>query len=336
MKIFHGQVEIAGQMGILCGELKKRGYEAKAYNSFHSYLGYEEHLVNTTEEEIAAQYERLIDEFDVFHFHYASSLLKDYKDLPLIREKGKKIIMHHWGNDVRFHDVARINNPYVYTGDSPPNEVIHERLSVISQYVHEAIVQDEEVAAYVRPYYKKVHIVPIAIDLSKFPPRPARPDGERRERLLVIHAPTNPEFKGTKPIEEAVAALQAKYDFDYRRIEKTNHEDAIRLYAEADLIIDQILCGSYGLFCVEGMALGKPVITYIRDDLVSTFPPELPVMNANPDNIKEKLEELLGNAALREEIGARGRAYAEKYHAKEVVGDQLERIYRELDAPHAG
>lgn len=315
-------------MGILCGELKRRGYDAKAYNSFHSYLGYEEHLVNTSEEEIAAQHEQLIEEFDVFHFHYASSLLKDYADLPLIREKGKKIIMHHWGNDVRFHDQARVHNPYVYTGDSPPNEVIHERLSKISQYVHEAIVQDREVAAYVKPYYKKVHILPIAIDLSKFKGL-ARP--KRHDRMLILHAPTNPDFKGTKVIEEAIYALQQQYDFEYRRIEKTKHEEAIKRYAEADLIIDQILCGSYGLLCVEAMALGKPVITFIRDDLVPTFPPELPVMNANPDNLKDKLAELLDNEALREEIGHRGRAYAEAYHAKEVVVDQLERIYRELD-----
>lgn len=319
-------------MGILCGELKRRGYHAAAYNVFHSYLGYEEHLVNTSEEEVAEQYRELVEQFDLFHFHYASTLLEDYGDLPLIREKGKKIIMHHWGNDVRFHDQARILNRYVYTGDSPPNEEIHRRLSKITEHVREAIVQDHEVAAYVEPYYDKVHIVPIAIDLAKFTPttqEEVQPP-TNKERLLVLHAPTNPEFKGTKPIEDAVKALQSKMDFDYRRIEKMNHEEAIQLYRDADLIIDQIYCGSYGLLCVEAMALAKPVITYIREDLVGTFPVELPVLNANPDDVEEKLAELLADAELRKEIGIRGRAYAEKYHAKEVVVDQLEEIYRGL------
>ncbi len=332
MRIFHGKIEIAGQMGIMCGELTRRGYHARAYNIFHSYLGYEEHLVNTNEEEIVKIHEQLVDEFDLFHFHYASSLLPDYKDLPLLRERGKKLIMHHWGNDVRFHDQARLHNKYVYTGDSPPNEVIHERLSTITQYVKEAIVQDREVAAYVEPYYEKVHILPIAIDLDKFEPMPEDPETRADGRkLLILHAPTNPEFKGTKPIEEAVRKLRGKYDFDYRRIEKMNHEEAIRLYRDADLIIDQIFCGSYGLLCVEAMALSKPVITYIRDDLVPTFPPELPVWNANPDTIEEKLAELIENAELRRELGLRGRAYAEKHHAKDVVVDQLLEIYRGLD-----
>jgi len=177
-----------------------------------------------------------------------------------------------------------------------------------------------------------VHILPIAIDLDKFEPMPEDPETRADGRkLLILHAPTNPEFKGTKPIEEAVRKLRGKYDFDYRRIEKMNHEEAIRLYRDADLIIDQIFCGSYGLLCVEAMALSKPVITYIREDLVPTFPPELPVWNANPDTIEEKLAELIEHAELRRELGLRGRAYAEKHHAKEVVVDQLLEIYRGLD-----
>ena len=145
-----------------------------------------------------------------------------------------------------------------------------------------------------------------------------------------MHAPTNPDFKGTRPIEAALEALQGEYDFEYRRIEKMNHEEAIKLYRHADLIVDQILCGSYGLLSVESMALAKPVITYIRDDLLETFPPELPIVSANPDTIKETIASLLEDASLRRELGLRGRAYVEKYHAKEVVTDQLERIYKEL------
>lgn len=327
MNIFHGTVEIAGQMGILCGELKKRGHRAVGYNVFHSYLGYKDHLINTTAKEIQNNCNHLINFFDLFHFHYASSMLPDYEDLERIKHKGKKMIMHHWGNDVRFHDKARIHNPYVYTGDSPANEVIHDKLSKISQYVDEAIVQDYEVYTYVEPYYKKVHVAPIAIDLSAFTPSVPKLDAKKP---LILHAPTNPAFKGTDPIETAVRSLQKKYYFDYRRIERMNHEQAILLYRDADLIVDQILCGSYGLFSVEAMALGKPVIAYIRDDLVEKFPPELPIFIANPDDITEKIQWMLENPRFRIELGLKGRKYVEQYHAKEIVVNQLEQIYANL------
>lgn len=327
MRIFHGTLEIAGQMGIMCGELKKRGHLASGYNTFHTYLGYKDHLINTTGEELAHTSHHLINFYDVFHFHYATSLLKDYKDLEMIKDKGKKVVMHHWGNDVRFHEQARENNPYVFTGDSPPNEVIDQRLINITQYVDEAIVQDYEVYTYVQSYYKKVHVIPISIDLAPFTPAyPSR----KVNRPLIVHAPTQQDFKGTAAIEAAIQELQKSYDFEYKRIEKMNHEQAVQLYRTADLVVDQIRCGSYGLLSVEAMALGKPVVSYIRSDLVEKFPSELPIMNANPDNVITAIQVFLENPYLYEELGRKGRAYAEKYHAKEVVVDQLEQVYANL------
>ncbi|GIQ65499.1 hypothetical protein PACILC2_40670 [Paenibacillus cisolokensis] len=90
MKVFHGIIEIAGQMGIMCGELKRRGHLATGYNIFHSYLGYRDNLINTNLDEIKNTSKHIINFFDVFHFHYASSLIPGYKDLELIKSKGKK------------------------------------------------------------------------------------------------------------------------------------------------------------------------------------------------------------------------------------------------------
>lgn len=326
LRILHGTIEIAGQMGILSGEQKRRGHLAVGYNTFHSYLGYRDHLINTDGYEISRTHRHMLNFFDLFHFHYGSSLLNDNADLPEIRRLGKKMIMHHWGNDVRFHDVARLNNPYVYTGDSPPNDAIRAKLTFISAYIKQAIVQDYEVYEYVAPFYRKVHVVPIAIDLSQFHPVYSTSSS----RPLVLHAPTNPDFKGTSVVEQAIRELQQEHDFEYRRIEQMNHEQAVQLYRNADIIVDQVRCGSYGLLSVETMALGKPVIAYIRDDLVSKFPPDLPIYNANPGNLKERLRTLLLNPALRTTLGVQGRSYVERHHAKEVVADRLERIYAQL------
>lgn len=326
MRILHGTIEIAGQMGILSGEQKRRGHWAVGYNTFHSYLGYRDHLINTDGGEIARTHQHMLHFFDLFHFHYGSSLLDNNADLPIIMGLGKKMIMHHWGNDVRFHDTARLNNPYVYTGDSPPNETIRAKLTNITRYIKQAVVQDYEVYEYVAPFYEKVHVVPIAIDLSAFQPV----YGQTRSKPLVIHAPTNPEFKGTAYIENAISELQGVHDFEYRRIEQLSHTQAIQLYREADIIVDQVRCGSYGLLSVETMALGKPVIAYIRDDLIAKFPPDLPIYNANPDNLKDRLGQLLANPALRIELGVKGRKFVETYHAKEVVAQKLEHIYAGL------
>lgn len=327
MKIFHGTTEIAGQMGILSSALTKKGHCSVGYNTFHSYLGYKDFLVNTDQDGLNEKYEEILDTFDIFHFHYNTTLRPDFSDLYDLKRRKKKMIMHHWGNDVRFHELAKSKNPFAYTGDSPPNEEIHEKLVAITEYIKEAIVQDYEVYEYVKDYYEKVHVLPIAIDLALFTPHYP---SINKDKPLILHAPTNPAFKGTAVVEETIEKLKESYDIEYRRIEKMNHDEVIDLYANADIIIDQVLCGSYGLLSVESMALGKPVLTYIRPDLVKTFPSELPIVNSNPNDLYEKVKMLLDNPSLRKEIGRKGRKYVEKYHSHDVVVDQLLTIYANL------
>lgn len=327
MRVFHGIIEIAGQMGILAGALKKRGHIAVGYNTFHSYLGYHDHLINTDAIKIQKMFKYILNFYDIFHYHYGTTIWPQFEDLKQIKAKGKKMIMHHWGNDVRFHDLARINNPYVYTGDSPTNEKIHKNLSKISKYISEAIVQDHEVQPYVKRYYKKVHVLPLAIDLGNF--QPTYPD-ILKKRPLILHAPTNHDFKGTTYIEKAITQLKSIQDFEYKRIEKMNHAQVVSLYKEADIIVDQILCGSYGLLSVESMALGKPVIAYIRPDLLNKFPLDLPIVSSNPDNIKEKIQLLIENTPMRNSLGVEGRKYVEKYHSRDIVVDKLLSIYSNL------
>lgn len=327
MKIFHGTTEIAGQMGILSSALTKKGHYSVGYNTFHSYLGYKDFLINTDQKGLEEKVPQILEDYDLFHFHYGTTLSPDLSDLPKIKKRNKKMIMHHWGNDVRFHEQARIHNPYVYTGDSPPNEDIHAKLMKITEYIKEAIVQDYEVYDYVKDYYEKVHVIPIAIDLAHFQPHYPSLD---KGRPLILHAPTNPKFKGTQYVEETIERLKEEYDFDYRRIEKMNHEEVIKLYRDADIIIDQVLCGSYGLLSVESMALGKPVVTYIRPDLISSFPTDLPIVNANPSNLFEQVKRLLDNPELGREFGIRGRRYVEKVHSHDIVADQLLAIYSNL------
>jgi len=327
IRIFHGTTEIAGQMGILSSALINKGHYSLGYNTFHSYLGYKDNLVNVDQKTLEESYQEILDSYDLFHFHYGTTLCPNFDDLIELKRRNKKMIMHHWGNDVRFHEQARQNNPYAYTGDSPPNEVIHNKLMTITAHIKEAIVQDYEVYEYVKDYYEKVHVLPIAIDLEHFHPNyPSEP----KKKPLILHAPTNPDFKGTYYIEKVIEKLKQEYSFEYRRIEKMSHEEVINIYKDADFIIDQVLCGSYGLLSVESMALGKPVVAFIRPDLVPSFPTELPIVNSNPDNLYKQVKMLLDNPEQRKELGIKGRQYVEKFHSHDVLVNQLIEIYLNL------
>ncbi|MDQ0207867.1 glycosyltransferase family protein [Alkalicoccobacillus murimartini] len=326
MKIFQGITEIAGQMGIMAGEFKRQGHEVLSYNTFQSYLGYEDHLEYVERKEIGNRTDAIFKENDLFHFHYAQTTKEDFSDLAQLKGSGKKAVMHHWGNDVRFHEQAKEKNPFAYTGDSPSNAYMDWRLKHITTVIEDAIVQDYEVYEYVKDYYKRVHVVPIAVDLKKIQKVETKP----KNIPLLVHAPTNPYFKGTVHVERAIKQLKETHLFRYKRIERMNHDEAVELYKEADIILDQVLCGSYGLLSVEAMSLGKPVVTYIRDDLLPKFPEKPPIVIANPGTIYEQIKWLIESPEKWGEIGQKGRKYVETYHDSKVVSEQILSIYDSL------
>jgi hypothetical protein len=324
MKVLHMPIEIAGQIGVLCNALRGNGHFASGYNFFSTYLGYKDYLTNADSFEMARMFEPASRFFDLFHYHYGLSILPNHRDIKILRSLGKPVVMHHWGNDVRTREMATVNNRFVYTGDCPDSDKVHRDLTTLKEYITDAIVQDYEVYPYVAPYYKRVHVIPIAINMRLF--KPYYPDVDVR-KPTILHAPTNQDFKGTQYIEQAIEKLKLERNFNYIRVEKMEHQKAIALYKKADIIIDQILCGSYGLLSVEGMAYGKPVVAYIREDLAAREDAP-PIHNANPETIYDVLKYLIDHPEVRHRSGVAGREYVKRVHDSNVVIKKIMDVYQ--------
>jgi hypothetical protein len=133
---------------------------------------------------------------------------------------------------------------------------------------------------------------------------------------------------------DAVKKLQDEgVDFEFTLLEGLTHEKLLAVLADADIVIDQLRIGWYGVLSVEAMALGKAVIAYIRDDLVGEVPQGV-LVNANPLTIEDRLRELISDHDRRVSLGKAARAFVERYHDADVVAARLEEVYREvLHAP---
>ena len=89
------------------------------------------------------------------------------------------------------------------------------------------------------------------------------PPAKDPNRFVVAHAPTNRQIKGTHYLLDAVARLKARgYPIDLLLVENLPHADALH-YRRADVAVDQLLVGSYGLLAAELMALGVPTAVYL-------------------------------------------------------------------------
>jgi glycosyltransferase involved in cell wall biosynthesis len=147
------------------------------------------------------------------------------------------------------------------------------------------------------------------------PPPTATDDGP-----LVLHAPTHRQVKGTRFVLDAVDKLKAEgVKFRFQLVEGIPRAQARQLFEQADLLIDQLWLGWYGGLSVELMALGRPVISNIREDGLKFIPPamaaELPVIGVGPETLVQVLRAWL--TARRGELPRRGeesRRFVERWH----------------------
>ena len=264
---------------------------------------------------------------------YASLL--ELKDVPILKRMGKRIVVTYQGDDARQGDrlrsrysISPANEAGYYSQES--DRLKRERIESVGRYA-DAIFAVNPDLLHVLP--AGARFLPYAhLDIAAIQPRPPRP----RDVLKVIHAPSHRGVKGTRFLVDAINRLKSEgVRFEVAMIEHMSHEEAMRLYEDADLLIDQLLVGWYGGLAVELMALGKPVVAYIRDEDMGFIPPamraELPVINATPESIYYVLRDLL-TVRRHElgEVGMRGRKYVEAWHDPVRVASILKSTYEQI------
>ncbi len=264
--------------------------------------------------------------YDVFHFHFARTLLPKNLDLPILKLFGKKIVMQYWGDDIRQLNVAkRLKYHYAREVEIDPKIDDHKRRKIIriNRYA------DATITGYELLEYAPDSITTeLAFDLSK---NIFIGSGKGlNSKPNVVHAPTNRVVKGTKYILSAIERLKDDgYDFNLILVENKSHEEALDIYRSADIIVDQLLIGTYGFFAVECMAMGKPVLCFIRDE-IKEHKPEIPILSTNPDNVYDNIKLLLDNPMMREELGDKGRKYVEGHHDSKKIAKQMIELYENI------
>lgn len=244
---------------------------------------------------------RLLPKTDIFHFYFGLTLVPPALQFPILRALKKKSVFHYLGSDIRGKTPAELTD-----GKRADAEIVGSYDAL--RWVPEA------------------HVVPPGLDLRPFVPVPP----SDAPRPLVVHAPSNREKKGTRYVIEACERLEVDLDI----IEGVPHDEARARYARADIVVDQLNAGWHGVFALEAMALGKPVLTHLKPDVVERsaegYGIRIPIVAASKDTLVEDLRPLVENTALRREIGAQSREYVERVHDIDRVTDRLLEIYARL------
>jgi hypothetical protein len=161
---------------------------------------------------------------------------------------------------------------------------------------------------------------------------PTFPDEASVAPLRVVHAPNHREYKGSRYLEAAIATLREEgADIELVMVERVSNDEALRIYRSADVIFDQCLIGFHGYFALEAMALGKPVMCYIRKpDEYLLHPNECPIINTHRDTVADDLRRLIGRRYQLRKLGEQGRRYVELYYSQDAFASRLRAAYADL------
>ena len=359
LRVLHGTYEIAGQGMMLARALREVGVDADSLAYRVDWDGRKPDLVVDLDRHrtplgrmwsMGTSFLRWAAHYDVFHFHFGTSffywapkeraqLLRGHWDLPMLKSMGKRIVFHFHGCEVRRREHMIANHALATCTECDPFCRPWHQQWLRAQAARYADLQFFSTLDLADSVADAVHL-PLAMEVQRwsraadaFPlPDPDRRDGVNGP-VVIAHAPTNRLIKGTRHVEAAVAELRAEgLKVELRMIEKRPWETMPEFLSGADILVDQLMMGWYGLLAMEGMAEGKAVVAHLRVDFAGRLQ-GCPVVDATPDSVTDVLRELVRNPARRNMLGAAGRRFVTQHHDLGVVGARLLAHYRRVLDP---
>lgn len=351
MKVIHFPTSVGGggTWALAQGE-KKLGLDSKVLFQSSSWLDYPCDIkFKNNKNKLLYYFEKcrmaykISEEFDVFHLNFGSSLLDipqlhlDYLDLPLY--KNKKVCVTYNGCDAR-QKYKRIDQTeisachYSDCSDGLCNNGKRDKMNArrIEKLARRKVSMFAHSPDLLRFLPDDAIFLPTAIDESLINKKEKY---EIKNKIKIVHAPTERAVKGTEDVLMAIEQIQHLYPdkIEFKMIEKVRYDEAIKLYKEADLVIDQLRVGWYGRLAQEVMCMGIPTIAYINEEDLCLIEPEMAkdcletVINANGNTLFSVLENIVNNPEILYQRHEASMEYIHRWHAAEYVASITKQYY---------
>ena len=331
MRVFHGPTNVAGAAGVLSAAQRSLGADAKSvcFDSGHYEYRADETLPLGVRSEIRLL--TLARHFDVFHFYFGQSLtMSKLWDIPLLKRLGKQVFLYFCGCDIRDSKLVIERHPISACAECWPMSCSPNRRAALeaAAIADGVFVSTPDLLEFV----PDATLLPQPIDLQKLAKLNQLSDLSARDSdapVRIVHAPSSRSIKGTVHVERSIEELTASgHDVELVLVEGMSYEESLEIYRTSDLAVDQLLIGAYGQFAVEMMAMGKPVVCYLRDDLRSHYGDQLPIVSAEPSTLTEVLANLIADRSQFARLGEQGIDYVADHHGADVVAAAALDMYR--------
>ncbi len=360
MKVLHGPVNVGNQPWVLSRYERRLGVQSDLVLNYNTWLGYS---FDTCLSPLARRHpwhiaRRLLFglsapfRYDALHYYFGLSFLcwNDYggrnslwfADLKLAKQLGRKVFMTLQGCDARLSYLSADRNAVTpcSLGHCDAAPVCRASLDASRRYLIDNILPHCDRIFVLNP--ELAHYVPGAVfmpyasvDIEAFAPAWPKTDGP----AVIVHAPSAPSIKGSRYIIDAVERLKSRFPIEFVQVKGIPHEEAVKIYHNADLIIDQVLTGWYGGFAVEAMAMGKPVACSLRREDFAFIPKqmadELPLLDVNPSTLESDLAAILAQRERWPEWGCKSRDFVMRWHHPQRIARAMVGAYRHPESAFA-
>jgi glycosyltransferase involved in cell wall biosynthesis len=238
-------------------------------------------------------------------------------DIEAMRDKGIDVSLLFHGSDIRLpsrHAKRERWSPFT------PGDELTDRLEPQARR-HAELVESLGLPVFVSTVdllddVPNAQWLPVAIDPAPWQ-RSARPLFAG-PKPVVAHVPSNAKLKGTQEIDAVLTDLQDRGLVEYRRITGVQHQDMPAVIGDADIVVDQLHIGLYGVAAAEALAAGRIVVSYVGDAVrrrVRTLTErEVPIVEADPDTLGDVLTGLIADRDAAAERAAAGPGFVAELH----------------------
>jgi hypothetical protein len=359
VKILHGPTKVGNQSWFLSRAERELGHQSDHVANYDTWVKFpsDRDLGAWKTKDMNELRERAVFgmtapfDYDVLHYNFGRSFMywddheihnhAPYADLKLAKSLGKKVFMTLQGCDTRLAHRSDAMNEYTpcKLGRCDTYQTCIDQLDAQRQNMIDNVLPWCDKVFYLNP--ELGHFVPrgeflpyCAIDVDKHEFVGSTSTGGK---IKILHAPTSPKKKGTEEILAALEAVKSDFDIEVIVVTGKTHAEAMELYRDSDIVIDQVLTGWYGGFAVEVMAMGKPVMAWIRESDLGHVPKpfldDMPILQVNPATLADDIRRHLITIQDWKALSAQCQSFVRKWHHPMNIARAMVEAYQNPSAP---
>ena len=244
--------------------------------------------------EAAIRKHNLLD-FDVYQLDGGLGFFRDGHIIRQLKQQGKKIICCYTGSDLRVRGVI------------PEIDALSD-LNISVEFDHQFL-------------HPNLTHVPFPINPDRFPQQ----QKNIGDKLIITHAPTNRQAKGSDIIIPIVRQLESEFPIKFLLIEKLPYQSALALKAQSDIFIDQIGDLGYGISGLEALAMGIVTCSCVAPGFEKIYPNH-PFILIDEHNLRDQLIKLITDQDFRMKKASEGYTWVKQVHHSVAVVKRIHQL----------